>query len=155
MNFNRLASACSVCLAFVALAGCGSSNEFPRAAVRGMVLLDGEPLPEGIIRFVPTGATKGPKSFAEIRVGMFKVDEQYGPIVGTHRIEIISTDDGGFPDDDEEAFKRMQEQGITKIDKITVPAAYNKRSQLTESVSPEGPNDFKFELSSNPQQKKN
>lgn len=154
MNFNRLTAAFSVCLACVALAGCGGSNELPRAAVRGMVLLDGEPLPEGIIRFVPTGETKGPQSSVEIRFGLFKVTEQHGPLVGTHRIEIISTDDGGFPEDDEEAIQRMREQGITKIDKITVPDEYNKRSKMTESVTPEGPNDFKFELSSNPQQKK-
>ncbi|MCA9015640.1 MAG: hypothetical protein KDA77_09950, partial [Planctomycetaceae bacterium] len=72
MIFNRLISTLCFSLILSGLAGCGSSNnEYPRAAVRGIVLLDGEPLPEGIIRFIPQGPDKGPKSSAEIRVGMF------------------------------------------------------------------------------------
>lgn len=151
MIFNRLISTLCFSLILSGLAGCGSSNnEYPRAAVRGIVLLDGEPLPEGIIRFIPQGPDKGPKSSAEIRVGMFKVDEEYGPVVGSHRIEIESTDDGGYARDDEQALDRLKAEGIKQIKVVKVPAIYNNRSQLTTSVTLDGPNDFTFELSTNP-----
>jgi hypothetical protein len=149
VNFKRLTSLFCLCLAFLALTGCGSSDEYPRAAARGIVTLDGDPLSKGTIRFIPDGDNEGPQASATIHEGIFNVPADFGPVVGTNRIEIISTDDGGFPDDDEEAFARMQAAGIKKIEKVTVPPQYNKRSKLTKSITAEGENDFTFELVSN------
>lgn len=129
--------------------GCGSGGEGPpRAAVEGSVTLDDVPLKEGVVRFVPTGDTGGPKTTVPISEGQFKIDSASGPVVGEHRIEIESTDDGGYAMDDEQAIKQLREQGIKTIEVIRVPPKYNKRSQLVESVAADGPNTYSFELSS-------
>ncbi|QGQ21470.1 hypothetical protein F1728_01615 [Gimesia benthica] len=148
MNSKQVSLTLCFCLLLPALTGCGSSDEYPRAAVRGIVTLDGDPLSKGVIRFIPDGENEGPQASAPIREGIFNVPVDFGPVIGTNRIEIISTDDGGFPEDDEEAFERMQAVGIKKIEKITVPSQYNKKSKLTKSISAEQDNDFTFALTS-------
>lgn len=132
-------------------AGCSGGEEIlERAAVNGTVTLDGEPLAEGIIRFVPVAPTKGPKVSIPIEQGQFASDDDSGPIVGAHRVEIQSTDDGGFAFDDEQAMNRLQASGTRRIDVIRVPPAYNLNSTLTASVSAEQPNEFTFDLTTNP-----
>ncbi|QDV16517.1 hypothetical protein Pan153_11470 [Gimesia panareensis] len=146
MVFKRITLLCCLCLV---VSGCGTSTDTPpRAAVRGIVKLDGDPLSEGVIRFIPSGANQGPKSTVTIREGIFNVDEEYGPVVGMNRIEIESTDDGGYAFDDEQALERLKKEGVKKIEVVKVPPQYNKRSTLTKSISAEGENDFTFELTS-------
>lgn len=130
--------------------GCGghSENELPRAEVSGTVTFNGQPLEEGVIRFVPVEGTPGPKTSATIKNGTFAADSNAGPVVGQHRIEIESTDDGGFAPDDEQALKRLHESGTKRIDVVRIPAIYNSRSTLTETISLDGPNEFNFELKS-------
>ena len=134
------------------LVGCGSKPEGPlRASVTGSVTLDGEPLKAGVVRFQPVEETSGPQTSINIVDGKFDVDEQSGPVVGQHRVEIESSDDGGYAMDDEEAFKKLQEQGIRKIEVVKVPPQYNTRSTLQETVAEEGPNTFKFDLTTKKQ----
>lgn len=148
MNSKQVSISLCFCLVLSALTGCGSADEYPRAAVRGIVTLDGDPLSQGVIRFIPDGENEGPQASASIREGIFNVPVDFGPVVGTNRIEIISTDDGGFPEDDEEAFKRLKAEGIKRIEVVKVPPQYNKQSKLTKSISAEQDNDFTFALTS-------
>lgn len=152
MSFNQRAPigrriAAPIAVA-VALCGCGGrgARELPRAAVTGTVTLDGKPLGKGVIRFVPLEGTPGPKTSAMISQGQFSAEQAHGPVVGKHRIEIESTDDGGYALDDEEAFQKLRASGTRRIGAVRVPAVYNSRSTLTETVAPEGPNEFTFEL---------
>lgn len=146
MNSKQVSISLCFCLVLSALTGCGSSNEYPRAAVRGIVTLDGDPLSSGVIRFIPEGDNAGPQASASIREGIFNVPVDFGPVVGTNRIEIISTDDGGFAEDDEQAIQRLKQEGIKQIKVVKVPAQYNKQSKLTKSITADGENDFTFEL---------
>lgn len=147
MNFKRVALSLCFCLVLSTLAGCGASgNDYPRAAARGIVTLDGDPLSSGVIRFIPEGDNAGPQASASIREGIFNVPVDFGPVVGTNRIEIISTDDGGFAEDDEQAIQRLKQEGIKQIKVVKVPAQYNKQSKLTKSITADGENDFTFEL---------
>ena len=133
-----------------ALCGCGGTDsELPRAAVRGTVQLDGAPLDEGVVRFVPDQGTRGPKTSVPVADGRFEVPDEFGPIVGTHRVEIESTDDGGYARDDEQAIARLMTQGRRRVHVVTVPLIYNTRSRLTAEVAAEGPNEFDFTLSRN------
>lgn len=78
---------CGIVLVFsTVLCGCGS--EFQRGAIAGKVLLDGQPLQEGWIQFVPIDHTKGPAAGGEIRQGEYAITQGQGPIVGSHRVEI-------------------------------------------------------------------
>jgi hypothetical protein len=110
------------------------------------VTLDGRPLTQGVIRFVPAEGTAGPQASVEIAGGMFSVDDTHGPVVGQHRVEIVSTDNGGFAMDDETAVQRLQAEGVKRIEAVRVPAVYNTQSELVASVTAEGPNQFKFDL---------
>ncbi|MBI1311549.1 hypothetical protein GC176_09605 [bacterium] len=108
--------------------------------------LDGTPLSEGTVRFVPAGETPGPKVSVVVTEGKFELEEANGPIVGSHRIEIESTDHGGFALDDETAFERLKVSGQKMIKVVRVPWIYNQRSILTADVTSDGPNEFTFAL---------
>lgn len=132
------------------LTGCGhgrGGKDAPaRAAVSGNVTLNGVPLEEGVIRFVPIKETPGPKTSLTIQQGAFKSDAITGPVVGTHRIEIESTDTGGYAIDDETAIQRLKAQNIKRIIVTKIPAIYNQDSRLTASVTLDGPNELTFNL---------
>ncbi|MCA9075217.1 MAG: hypothetical protein KDA93_09310 [Planctomycetaceae bacterium] len=129
------------------VAGCGGDNEGPpRATAQGTVRLDGKPLGEGVIRFVPTRETKGPKTTLPIRDGHFEAPAWAGPLVGQHRVEIESTDDGGFALDDEQAIVQLRKYGHGVMDTVIVPEIYNERTRLTAEIVEDGPNEIEFTL---------
>ena len=134
------------------LSGCGRETDeaHPRAAVQGKVLLDGQPLPEGLIRFIPQGDTGGPKISANIENGMFSLPETTGPAVGAHRVEIESTDNGGYAWDDEQAIQKLRAQRIRKIERIEVPAVYNRSSSLETVIVAGQVNELAYDLNSRP-----
>lgn len=71
--------------------GCGSQVEIPGQHVTGTVLVDGEPLPLGLITFRPVNGTRGPKATSRVRNGKFEILAERGPWVGTHQIRISAT----------------------------------------------------------------
>jgi hypothetical protein len=109
--------------------GCNKS-EVELGAVRGTVTLDGQPLPDAIVRFIPKagGRTAFGRTDAEGRYEMLYSASASGAIVGTVRVEITT----GDPDDPKAAEK--------------VPAKYNVNSELTAEVgSKSNVLDFKLE----------
>ena len=81
----------AICLAVVVpfVAGCGRPSGPPRAAVHGEITLDESPLKSGVIRFVPTGATKGPVALATIKDGRYDLSSWDGPMLGDNAVEIV------------------------------------------------------------------
>lgn len=136
-------------------AGCGggADDSPPRAAVQGTVLLDQQPLPQGMIRFIPKDDTGGPKLSAAIKDGSFSLSDERGPWVGTHRVEIESTDDGGYAMDDEQAIQKLKQQGVRRIERIEVPQAYNRRSTLEAVIVAGEINELDYDLTSNPRKR--
>ncbi|MEM7475467.1 MAG: hypothetical protein AAF483_10785 [Planctomycetota bacterium] len=134
-------------LAIALLAGCGGGSGYPRAAVSGTITLEGIPMPEGSIRFVPIDGTSGGKLSVTVADGAFSIDAANGPAVGTHRIEIESTDSGGLAMDDEDAIDKLKADRVKRVDVVIVPDRYNKNSKMQETLTAEGPNELKFELS--------
>ncbi|PHS18466.1 MAG: hypothetical protein COA78_02245 [Blastopirellula sp.] len=132
--------------------GCSASrlDEFDRAAVSGTVTLDGKPLSEGVINFIPQADTQGPKTSVVITQGKFEVDNRHGPLIGQHRVEIRSTDDGGFALDDESSIDRLKASRKRKIEVVVIPTIYNDRSKLSEEVSESDSNQYQFKLLSRP-----
>lgn len=64
--------------------GCAQSESL----VSGTVRLDGQPLPEGWIRFVPDEGTSGPDGGAAIRDGKYSIPKALA--AGRYRVEIRS-----------------------------------------------------------------
>ena len=130
--------ACLLLLAVgLLLDGCGQPTSRPEAKkypVRGTVTLDGQPMPEGSLYFktIATGAL----DFASIKDGKFEGQAQEGD----RRVEISCTK------------SEVQESGgmKTEVQKELIPAKYNTdpSNTLQAAVSPKGPNQFTFELTS-------
>ncbi|MGP0070046.1 MAG: hypothetical protein ACLQGP_41410 [Isosphaeraceae bacterium] len=134
-----------VALALVA-AGCTDSTEpppLPRIAVSGTVMLDGKPLPEGRLQFIPDQSSSGIITVGEIQDGRFSIDRANGPIPGKYRVAVSSRpvfklksgdDPGGSP----------PPSGPEKV-----PGRYTgKSSELVVDISANGPNTCEFNLSS-------
>lgn len=87
----RHVAARAICLVVVLpfVAGCGRPSGPPRAAVHGEITLDESPLKSGVIRFVPTGATKGPVALATIKDGRYDLSSWDGPMLGDNAVEIV------------------------------------------------------------------
>lgn len=120
------------------LVGCGGDRRQP---LEGTVTLDGKPLDEGAISFVPLPGATGPTAGANIAAGRFSIAADQGTFPGTFRVEItakrktgrqVLSDTAGGMVDQYEQF---------------LPARYNRESQLTANVK-EGANRVEFRLTS-------
>jgi hypothetical protein len=79
-------------LTTVAVIGCGDGRP-DRLAVSGQVLIDGNPLTYGFIRFVPQGGRpSGGRLDAEGRFTLSCYGENDGIIPGTHRVEVDASE---------------------------------------------------------------
>ena len=128
MSFSRI-----LVLAALPLltAGCGGNENL--ATVAGTVTLDGEPLPNAFITFIPQGGTGSPSYGRTGEDGYYEMmfsDEQAGAWVGENLVRISTADVGVMPG------QRIPEK---------VPPAYNRNSELTRTVKP-GDNEFNFNL---------
>lgn len=144
--FAHSASLVALAMFSLPVVGCGSGNSVERAPVSGKVTLGTTPLAEGVIRFVPTGKTKGPSAVATIQDGVYELSEDVGPVVGNHRVEIESLNHYGFELDDEEAFVEnveKKDRARTAM-KNQIDRKYNRKSTLKAEISADGNTDLNF-----------
>jgi hypothetical protein len=131
------------------LTGCGSK----RGAVSGVVTLDGQPVTNGMIAFVPIEGTQSPSSGASIgNGGRYAIGGEKGPMAGVFRVEIRAQRYTG---------KRIKlrdlpgqpfgpnAQGDMEETVEAVPAGYNSESKLRVEVH-SGDNTLNFDLVSKP-----
>lgn len=119
----------SLVLSFVAMVGC-EAKPTPVYPVQGTVTMDGKPLPEGQVCF-RTVATGALEQF-DVKNGAFAGKAQ----AGERRVEVFAfrTRTGDF-------------NGMKgEVKENLIPARYNTDSKLQATVTPEGPNEFKFDL---------
>jgi hypothetical protein len=125
--------------------GCG--KHYNLAPVSGRVTLDGHPLAHAEVRFIPLGHDDVPPS-----IGTTDDDGQYevhlavegnpaGALIGENRITISQ---------DQRHGKVMPAAGMHKMQRPgeLLPSKYNRDSQLTVTVPPEGKSDANFDLKS-------
>lgn len=131
MNSDRTIPWYTICCLLV-LAGCGR-NGLARVAVEGTVEVDGRPLADGTILFVPIAPTQGPKSGATIHAGRFAIDEEIGPSIGAFRVEVSNeaTDWAGYS-------RSMHDASRERIDILTWTT--------TVETTTAGPNHFHLEF---------
>lgn len=131
-------------LAAATTTGCGRRPDLPpMAKVSGTVTLDGQPLPHGMVQFVPDAShgTEGPTGVGRIdEKGRFTITTVgvKGAVVGHHKIRVKSEEPFN-----EEAFS----QGKTLL-----PESYNHHdtSRLTAEVKAGEKNQVDLKLSSAP-----
>ena len=121
--------------------GCsGNSDGLPREAVSGTVTLDGQPLPEGLIQFLPSSPKEVMSGGAVIEGGKFSIARNEGLLPGTYRVEISSSTGLEPPPPGEPP-------GPAKgTAKDLIPEQYNRKTTLTAEVRAAGPNTFDFPL---------
>jgi hypothetical protein len=125
-------------LVFVATWVAGCSSGLPYGDVQGEVTLDGKPLDEGVVRFVPIDG-KTPTASALIEGGKFS---ERVP-VGSHRVEISSPKlPKGFTSSKQ--LKRGTVDEGSALEEL-IPECYNTRSELRAEVK-QGPNPVRFDL---------
>jgi hypothetical protein len=117
--------------------GCGSSAV---GTVEGEVLLDGAPLKEGVVRFVPVD---GKSQTASALIADGKFTEKVP--VGTHRVEISSPKLPAGINSAKEMKRGTVDEGAALEEMI--PARYNSNSDLKETIKP-GANPVRFDLKS-------
>jgi len=125
------------------LSGCGSSGP-PRGSVQGKVTLDGQPVEQGTITFLPTGGTTGPSAGGVITGGQYSIEEDKGPVAGKSRVEIRWERKTG-----KKVPAGSPSPPGTMIDQVAeaIPAKYNSKSTLEKEIK-EGDNTLDFELTS-------
>ncbi len=119
------------------ITGCSGPSGPPTGAVHGKVTLDGKPLVDASVEFLP--AQGRPSAARTDEDGNYTLQysvSQAGAVVGTHTVRI--TTGGERPDPATGAMKKFPE---------LVPAKYNANSQLQAEIKP-GDNELNFELSS-------
>lgn len=120
------------------IAGCDSSR--PYGDVRGEVMLDKEPVKEGVIRFTPIDG-KTPTASALIADGRFEARVP----VATHRVEISAAK---LPEG-VKSYKEMKRGTVDEGEALgeLIPERYNRKSELKIQVKP-GSQDVPFHLKS-------
>jgi hypothetical protein len=129
---NRRWRRVGLLLMWLVTLGCGGST-LERLAVRGAVLLDGEPLPAGTVHFLPTGGTSSPPTMAVVSEGFYELPRGQGPVSGEYRVEIQVQDALPFDLDDDLAYAEAQAASSKPLDlgfrttRFKDPAASNVR----------------------------
>jgi hypothetical protein len=114
------------------LLGCSASGP-PRAAVSGTVKLNGQPVEEGSIQFIPVEGTTGPGVGGIIKNGQYQIPQAKGVMVGKNRVELRAIKKTG---------KKVQDptkpQGILTDERgQAFPPEYNDDSTLVRDIKAE------------------
>ena len=144
--------ACLVWLvaAWLAMSGCGGRTGPEKAVVSGRVTLDGVPVEDGTIAFIPTGnGPGGPTAGAMIKQGTYRTLAGKGPVLGPHRVEIIAYRPGKSVEVQGVGGATTGLSGTAAVQELElyIPEQFNKHSTLTVVVV-SGENEVNFELAS-------
>ena len=132
---NRGQFVFSALLGMAVLVGCGGSDGPELAIVSGTVTLDGTPLKEAMVTFVPESGR--PSYGGTDESGYYELvytEAKKGAVPGSHTVR-VSTQRGGDPD-----------SGI-KAQPERIPRKFNTQSQLKKTVEA-GSNTINVELTS-------
>lgn len=121
--------------------GCGGEEGPPRQPITGAVKLDGQPLPEGTITFLPE--EKGPAATAKLSAGSYSIGKSEGPQPGKYKVAIVAVQPTGKqvpnPDFPKETIEETRN---------VVPPMYNAQTNLHVEVKSGVPNTLDFDLTS-------
>lgn len=120
--------------------GCAESKP-PTYPTSGVVTLNGAPVEEGTITFLPTEGTPGNNVAATITAGAFSAPQEAGLCIGGYRVEIDAYRKTGrkirdlaSPD------RRLAEPPLVEERVSIIPPQYNTQSELRVQVT--GPADI-------------
>lgn len=111
------------------IGGCGL---FSSEAIHGNVALDGQPIDQGSIAFIPTGTTRGASAGCDIIAGAYQLAANAPPLEGQYKVEIRSVRPTGRKIPEPPPAPRG-----TTMDEFreSVPAMYNANTTLTVEIT--------------------
>lgn len=125
-----------------AMVGCGTPNALDRQAISGNVTLDGTPLDEGTIEFLPLGP-EGRAGGAVIRRGSYAIEGAKGLVPGKYTVRISSAASNREID-----LHAPPGPTLPVMSKERIPPQYNTETKLVVEVKKEQSKTFDFALSS-------
>jgi hypothetical protein len=137
-------SALALILALTTIGCSGGRDNLPREPVAGTVTMDGQPLPEAVIQFYPTGDAKSTGANAQVKAGQFSIPREDGLVPGSYKVSISHAEL-------EAALYKGKKDDSPRSKKLgpeLIPARYNSKSELTAEIKAGGTRDLKYELSS-------
>ena len=88
---RSLSLACLTLAGFcLAACGCGGASS-GREKVTGTVMLDGQPVAEGMVSFEPAPGLKTPNTGAVIVNGAFEIPAESGPMPGKYKVKVVTS----------------------------------------------------------------
>lgn len=135
----RCVTGCGIIVALGLLSGCGSSDG--RVAVAGSVTLDGQPLDNGVITFLPQEKKLG-SAGAAIEAGKYQVPAERGLLPGKYVVAIDASDPT-------QAAARPDHPAMA-IPVSRIPLRYNGATELAAEVRADDDNRFDFALEGDP-----
>lgn len=154
---NRVFFLFAVCsLACLTLSGCGSGGP-SLGSVTGQVTMDGKPLPNVLVTFVPEGGGRAATGTtnAEGQYQLVYIDKP-GALIGNHKVSLTTltqaqgTASGEMSEEEYEkaAMAAMNASAYDQATvKETIPARYNTQTELIREVKA-GKNVIDLELTS-------
>lgn len=137
---NRSTYYVAVALCFAICTGCSDGGP-ELASVTGVVTIDGKPIPNAVLTFVPEeGSPSYGQTSRDGHYALMFTDTKQGAMLGTHQVSIevqrIS----------KEEMAEMKAQGMEVPDKsVEIPKAYRQPGALTAEVK-RGSNAIDFHL---------
>jgi hypothetical protein len=125
----------------VLLLGCGRDP----SGAHGRVTLDGQPLSEALIQFVPSGSGRR-KAVATIVNGEYSLSADEGLLPGHYRVDIVDDPPLGHS-------KPVKGQQPAVSQRRSFPYFYSHQSPLSLEIPSDGdiPSEFNFDLKSKPE----
>lgn len=121
----------------LALTGCSGQ----RADVSGSVRLDGQPVDEGSIQFIPVEGTAGPGAGGIIKDGRYHITRDKGVTAGKNRVELRAFRKSGRKVQDPTGLP-----GVKAEERVQAfPPEYNDRSTVVKEVR-SGSNTIDFDV---------
>ncbi|EAQ81283.1 hypothetical protein DSM3645_22866 [Blastopirellula marina DSM 3645] len=122
--------------------GCGGDQIDPEyKPVSGTVTLDGQPLPDAQISFVPPGTGSSGSGFTDEygKYELYYAARRGGAKLGENRVFITKNKPS--------TGKRGEFAGVSEADMEMLPARYNRKTELTATVEDKR-NEINFDLKS-------
>ena len=127
-------------ISVLAFIGCGSGVQQNRQKIEGSVSVNGVPLAQGVIEFMPlSGYADKTFSGAPIKDGHYSIIPKKGLAPGEYLVRISGQEETG---------KMEEHEGMdpTPVMRDIVPPKYNRDSTLTVTVEEKKANRFDFDL---------
>ena len=130
MSKKQIQQSCLVlALLIFLIGGCGL---FSSEAIHGNVALDGQPITQGSIAFIPTGSTRGASAGCHIVDGAYRLAANSPPLEGKYKVEIRSM----LPTGRKILEPPPAPRGTTMDEfRESVPTMYNANTTLTAEIT--------------------